>query len=26
VSHVISQNVNDAPGLDLPDHAEIYLK
>jgi hypothetical protein len=26
VSHVISQNINDAPGLDLPDHAEIYLK
>lgn len=26
VSHVISQNVNDAPGLDLPEHAEIYLK
>jgi hypothetical protein len=26
VSHVIGQNVNDAPGLDLPDHAAIYLK
>jgi hypothetical protein len=26
VSHVISQNVNDAPGLDLPEHAAIYLK
>jgi hypothetical protein len=26
VSHVISQNVNDAPGLGLPDHAAIYLK
>lgn len=26
VSRVISQNVNDAPGLDLPEHAEIYLK
>ena len=23
---VISQNVNDAPGLGLPDHAAIYLK
>jgi hypothetical protein len=26
VSRVISQNINDAPGLNLPDHAEIYLK
>lgn len=26
VSHVISQNVNDAPGLGLPEHAAIYLK
>lgn len=26
VSHVIGQNVNDAPGLGLPDHAAIYLK
>lgn len=26
VSHVISQNINDAPGLGLPEHAEIYLK
>ena len=25
-SYVISQNVNDAPGLDLPDHSAIYLK
>lgn len=25
-SHVISQNVNDAPGLGLPEHAAIYLK
>lgn len=26
ISHVISQNINDAPGLGLPEHAEIYLK
>jgi hypothetical protein len=26
ISRVISQNINDAPGLNLPDHAEIYLK
>ena len=26
VAHVISQNVNDAPGLGLPEHAAIYLK
>lgn len=26
VSHVISQNVNDAPSLGLPEHAAIYLK
>lgn len=26
VVHVISQNLNDAPGLGLPEHAEIYLK
>lgn len=26
VSYVITQNVNDAPGLDLPDHAAITLK
>lgn len=26
VSRVISQNINDAPGLNLPDHAAIYLK
>lgn len=25
VAHVIGQNINDAPGLDLPDHAAIYL-
>lgn len=25
-THVIAQNINDAPGLDLPDHAAIYLK
>ena len=25
-SYVITQNVNDAPGLDLPDHAAITLK
>jgi hypothetical protein len=26
VSHVISQNINDAPGLGLPEHAAVYLK
>lgn len=26
VSYVITQNTNDAPGLDLPDHAAITLK
>lgn len=26
VSRVVSQNINDAPGLNLPDHAAIYLK
>jgi hypothetical protein len=26
VSRVISQNINDAPGMNLPDHAAIYLK
>lgn len=26
VSYVITQNVNDAPGLDLPEHAAITLK
>ena len=25
-ARVISQNINDAPGLNLPDHAAIYLK
>jgi hypothetical protein len=26
IVHVISQNVNDAPGLGLPEHSAIYLK
>ena len=26
VAYVISQNVNDAPGLDLPEHSAIYLR
>lgn len=26
IVHVINQNVNDAPGLGLPDHSAIYLK
>jgi len=26
VCYVISQNINDAPGLGLPEHAAIYLK
>jgi hypothetical protein len=26
VSYVITQNLNDAPGLDLPEHAAITLK
>lgn len=26
VSYVITQNVNDAPGLDLPEHAAVTLK
>jgi hypothetical protein len=26
VSYVITQNTNDAPGLDLPEHAAITLK
>jgi hypothetical protein len=26
VSHVISQNVNDAPGLGLPEHAAVYFQ
>jgi hypothetical protein len=26
VSYVISQNINDAPGLGLPEHSAIYLK
>lgn len=25
-AYVISQNVSDAPGLDLPEHSAIYLK
>lgn len=26
VSYVITQNINDAPGLDLPEHAAVTLK
>lgn len=26
VSYVITQNINDAPGLDLPEHAVVTLK